>query len=231
MLLNKKFLLTAAASVIANINPASAQTFYQCIPNACSNGYYFNGTGCVKETSSPTCSAGQYLSNGTCTNCPAGTYGPAGSNTCIPCPAYSWSSAGASSCGQIKFKIYPCIASNFGKCETSNWVNAGTKNACSSSGCAIGTATNTLVRYSCDGGEVQPTISLDCPSLPCSFQSSDNSVEIRVSTSGSVTYCKRQNCVSSHQDWSDETSYTTFCDMYTSDKKETCSTLSGAVSW
>ena len=64
MLLNKKFLLTAAASVIANITPASAQTFYQCIPNACSSGYYFNGTGCVKA--GVACGANEVEKNGTC---------------------------------------------------------------------------------------------------------------------------------------------------------------------
>ena len=64
MLLNKKILLTAAASVIANITPASAQTFYQCIPNACSNGYYFNGTGCVKA--GVACGANEVEKNGTC---------------------------------------------------------------------------------------------------------------------------------------------------------------------
>ncbi|MBD5398937.1 hypothetical protein HDR60_05565, partial [bacterium] len=61
----------------ANTN---AQTFYQCMPITCSDG--------------------QYIKDGKCTSCPAGTFqkGNNRATSCTPCSAGTYSSAGASSC-------------------------------------------------------------------------------------------------------------------------------------
>lgn len=82
---------------------------------ACKSGYTYalnsynmgtctssSGSGSNSGSNTPsttTCAAGKYLSNGSCVNCPAGTYSKGGTATsCSSCPTGSTSNAGASSC-------------------------------------------------------------------------------------------------------------------------------------
>ena len=82
MKLNNKILYLTAAGVISTLTPANtnAQTFYQCMPITCSDG--------------------QYIKDGKCTSCPAGTFqkGNNRATSCTACLAGTYSNAGASSC-------------------------------------------------------------------------------------------------------------------------------------
>ena len=74
--------IAGIAGMLYSVTPASAQTFYQCMPLICPEG--------------------QYLENGKCNNCPRGTYndkkGQVGSKSCIKCPSGTGSWGGASKC-------------------------------------------------------------------------------------------------------------------------------------
>ena len=93
----KKLAVIGIAGMLSATAPASAQTFYQCMPI--------------------TCPAGKYLENGKCNNCPSGTYndksGQVGSESCIKCPSGTGSWNGASKCEAPScLKIYGVDNSN-----------------------------------------------------------------------------------------------------------------------
>ena len=78
----KKLAVIGIAGMLYSATPASAQTFYQCMPLICPEG--------------------QYLENGKCNKCPQGTYndkaGQFGSKSCIKCPSGTGSYIGSSKC-------------------------------------------------------------------------------------------------------------------------------------
>ena len=89
--------IAGVAGLLYSGVPASAQTFYQCMPI--------------------TCPAGKYLENGKCNKCPSGTYnnksGQVGSESCIKCPSGTGSWNGASKCEAPScLKIYGVNNSN-----------------------------------------------------------------------------------------------------------------------
>ena len=102
------------------------------------------------------CPAGQYLSNGICKICPAGTYSVAGASVCTPCKNGKTSSFdGASSCDTNCSNN-----SNVAKWKNTTWSEAGgVKNICKIDTCADGyvlDATNSTcipniykIRYNC----------------------------------------------------------------------------------
>ncbi|MGN0929620.1 MAG: hypothetical protein ACI4N3_03185 [Alphaproteobacteria bacterium] len=86
--LNNKILLLTSLGLLPIPTISNAQTFYQCMPLSCSDG--------------------QYIKDGKCTSCPAGTYqkGNDRATSCSPCSAGTYSSTGASSCSTCPAGYY-----------------------------------------------------------------------------------------------------------------------------
>ena len=113
MKLNNKILYLTTASLISTLIPANtnAQTFYQCMPITCSDG--------------------QYIKDGKCTSCPAGTFqkGNNRATSCTPCSAGTYSSAGASSCKTCEAG-YACNNGTRTACATGYYQNATGQSSC-----------------------------------------------------------------------------------------------------
>ena len=64
----KLSLIAIATLVASNTN---AQTFYQCVPNACPSGQYFDGANCKNLPTHTACASGQYFDGVNCKNLPS----------------------------------------------------------------------------------------------------------------------------------------------------------------
>ena len=98
----KKLAVIGIAGMLYSATPASAQTFYQCMP--------------VK------CKAGEYASGGKCIQCPANTY--CEDSRKIPCPSNTYSNAGATSCQVCPAGSY-CDSNGIHQCAYGTYSLAG----------------------------------------------------------------------------------------------------------
>ena len=94
--------IAGVAGMLSATAPASAQTFYQCMP--------------VK------CKAGEYVSGGKCLQCPANTY--CEDSRKIPCPSNTYSNAGATSCQVCPAGSY-CDSNGIHQCAYGTYSLAG----------------------------------------------------------------------------------------------------------
>ena len=94
--------IAGVAGMLYSATPASAQTFYQCMP--------------VK------CKAGEYVSGGKCLQCPANTY--CEDSRKIPCPSNTYSNAGATSCQVCPAGSY-CDSNGIHQCAYGTYSLAG----------------------------------------------------------------------------------------------------------
>ena len=94
--------IAGIAGMLYSATPASAQTFYQCMPLKCG--------------------AGEYASGGKCLQCPANTY--CEDSRKIPCPFNTYSNAGATSCQVCPAGSY-CDANGIHKCAYGTYSLAG----------------------------------------------------------------------------------------------------------
>ncbi|MGN0930040.1 MAG: hypothetical protein ACI4N3_05355 [Alphaproteobacteria bacterium] len=105
-------LYLTTVGVISSITPTSsnAQTFYQCLPLSCSDG--------------------QYIKDGKCTSCPAGTYqkGNDRATSCSKCGAGTYSSTGASSCFTCPAGYYCPDGQHKYSCETKYYTGGCSSN-------------------------------------------------------------------------------------------------------
>ena len=80
----KKLAVIGIAGMLSATAPASAQTFYQCMPIKCKTGEYVSGGKCL------TCPANSYCEDGIKLPCPSNTYSNGGVSSCQVCPAGSY---------------------------------------------------------------------------------------------------------------------------------------------
>lgn len=65
-------ILTIVGAILSS--STNAQTFYQCVPNACPSGQYFDGANCKSLPATythPVCADGQYYNGQSCKNLPS----------------------------------------------------------------------------------------------------------------------------------------------------------------
>ncbi len=132
--------------------PDAARCVDNCYNVTCKDGYTTKVTsdGCCCESTTPTCTAGTYLSGSSCLSCFAGTYSAAGATSCTKCRAGTYSAAGASSCTTCPAGTYSGMgASACAKCSAGTYSKAGSSGCLT---CAAGT-------YSAAGASVCTT----CP--------------------------------------------------------------------
>ena len=110
----KKLAVIGIAGMLYSATPASAQTFYQCMPVKCKTGEYVSGGKCLQ------CPANTYCVDSIKLPCPFNTYSNAGATSCQECPAGSYcdsngihqcaygtySLAGATSCSECQSMTY-----------------------------------------------------------------------------------------------------------------------------
>ena len=106
--------IAGVAGMLYSATPASAQTFYQCMPVKCGAGEYVSGGKCLK------CPANYYCEDSIKIRCSYNTYSNAGATSCQVCPAGSYcdsngihqcaygtySLAGNSKCVECAKKVY-----------------------------------------------------------------------------------------------------------------------------
>ena len=81
----KKLAVIGIAGMLSATAPASAQTFYQCMPvKKCRAGDYFSNNECKF------CPAGYYCINDIKTLCPYGTYALGGAQSCSECESITY---------------------------------------------------------------------------------------------------------------------------------------------
>ena len=112
--MKKKKLAVIGIAGMLSATPASAQTFYQCMPVKCKAGEYVSGGKCLK------CPANYYCEDSIKIRCSYNTYSNAGATSCQVCPAGSYcdsngihqcaygtySLAGNSKCVECAKKVY-----------------------------------------------------------------------------------------------------------------------------
>ena len=76
--------IAGVAGMLYSATPASAQTFYQCMPVKCKTGEYVSGGKCLQ------CPANTYCEDSRKIHCPSNTYSNAGATSCQVCPAGSY---------------------------------------------------------------------------------------------------------------------------------------------
>ena len=76
--------IAGVAGMLYSATPASAQTFYQCMPIKCKAGEYSSGGKCL------TCPANTYCEDSRKIPCPSNTYSNGGVASCQVCPAGSY---------------------------------------------------------------------------------------------------------------------------------------------
>ena len=76
--------IAGVAGMLYSATPASAQTFYQCMPVKCKTGEYASGGKCLQ------CPANTYCEDSIKIPCPYNTYSNAGATSCQVCPAGSY---------------------------------------------------------------------------------------------------------------------------------------------
>ena len=132
---------------------------FKCVDNCynvvCKSGYTTEVTsdGCCCVADTPTCSAGTFPNNGTCTGCAAGTYSPDG-QSCIVCPDGTYSGNGAASCTSCAAGTYASGTSNSDHytCKSCSTLYVGSNKTCTScttTGICTGSNNTTA---SCDAG-------------------------------------------------------------------------------
>ena len=82
--MKKKKLAVIGIAGMLSATPASAQTFYQCMPITCPEGEYVSGGKCLK------CPANYYCEDSIKIRCSYNTYSNAGATSCQVCPAGSY---------------------------------------------------------------------------------------------------------------------------------------------
>ena len=106
--------IAGVAGMLYSATPASAQTFYQCMPVKCKAGEYVSGGKCLQ------CPANYYCEDSIKIRCSYNTYSNAGATSCQECPAGSYcdsngihqcaygtySLAGNSKCVECAKKVY-----------------------------------------------------------------------------------------------------------------------------
>ena len=106
--------IAGVAGMLYSATPASAQTFYQCMPVKCKAGEYVSGGKCLQ------CPANYYCEDSIKIRCSYNTYSNAGATSCQVCPAGSYcdsngihqcaygtySLAGNSKCVECAKKVY-----------------------------------------------------------------------------------------------------------------------------
>ncbi len=144
--------------------PDAARCVDNCYNVTCKDGYTTKVTsdGCCCESTTPTCTAGTYLSGSSCLSCFAGTYSAAGATSCTKCRAGTYSAAGASSCTTCKAGTYSAAgATSCTTCPTGYTSYAG------SSGCTLCATGYTMIE------NTGKCVSLSLPVTSCPANTQD----------------------------------------------------------
>lgn len=160
--------------------PDAARCVDNCYNVTCKDGYTTKVTsdGCCCESTTPTCTAGTYLSGSSCVNCSAGTYSAAGASSCTTCPAGTYSGMGASACA---------------KCSAGTYSKAGSSGCLT---CAAGTysAAGASVCTTCRAGTYSAAGASSCTTCPAGTYSAAGATSCTTCPTGYTSYAGSSGC-------------------------------------